>query len=477
MTERPSLVVNPYQVDRPVRGSTFYGRQDLLKQVQKTLKISNHVVIQGSRRSGKTSFLQHFSVLLQQARSYPPLVPVILDLQQHLTDSLPQFQTHLAAAIAHACEISLPARSPHSAYFQTQWLPQICKHREILILIDDCDALDYDVFPQIPQEIIPWVAQLMSLSPKLKWLFTCKTALSEWDQVFQSSNIFHLKCFSAQEVEILVTLPVKSIFSFESKALEQIYDLTRGHPYLTQALCSELFRFMVGQAREHVAVSDVKAVVQPTLQLYSGPISSLLQDSPLATPIVTAIAFCKLQQQPATPRAINSFLSHHHVQCSSTECLDTLKGLVKQNLLQAHQDQFQLIPLIQLWLIEAKHLTQEIPLTLEPEVPAVKSSPQPHLQITVDGDLTYQSTLTQTRLEIGRSHLCPIWINHSGVSRKHAVLVKTPSGYQILDGDGAGQSSRNGTYVNGHSIKQHSLQSGDVIYFGSATVKGIYRES
>lgn len=69
---------------------------------------------------------------------------------------------------------------------------------------------------------------------------------------------------------------------------------------------------------------------------------------------------------------------------------------------------------------------------------------------------------------VGRTVEADIHIPHSQVSRHQAVIRRTAEGrYLLIDGDGQGLGSRNGTYVNWERVQHHYLEVGDVICFGS----------
>jgi len=65
------------------------------------------------------------------------------------------------------------------------------------------------------------------------------------------------------------------------------------------------------------------------------------------------------------------------------------------------------------------------------------------------------------RTTIGRSPECEIFLDDVTVSRKHAVLVRTPEGYRIED-----QGSLNGTFVNRRRIESGELSDGDEVQVG-----------
>lgn len=77
------------------------------------------------------------------------------------------------------------------------------------------------------------------------------------------------------------------------------------------------------------------------------------------------------------------------------------------------------------------------------------------------------STTTEHRLAalnyLGRSEDNQIQIARPGVSRRHALIVATPSGFTIKD-----LQSQNGTFVNGERITERPLVDGDCILIGNA---------
>jgi DNA-binding winged helix-turn-helix (wHTH) protein len=67
---------------------------------------------------------------------------------------------------------------------------------------------------------------------------------------------------------------------------------------------------------------------------------------------------------------------------------------------------------------------------------------------------------------IGRDPGCGVWLDESGVSRRHARLV--------LDGDQArleDLGSKNGTWVNGRSITREAISGGDRVQIGPLTLE------
>jgi predicted component of type VI protein secretion system len=70
-----------------------------------------------------------------------------------------------------------------------------------------------------------------------------------------------------------------------------------------------------------------------------------------------------------------------------------------------------------------------------------------------------------TRLRIGRSEDCEVWIDNLGISRYHAEILNKEDHLLLRD-----LGSNNGTRLNDVAITSHSLAAGDVIRIGKFTI-------
>ncbi len=76
-------------------------------------------------------------------------------------------------------------------------------------------------------------------------------------------------------------------------------------------------------------------------------------------------------------------------------------------------------------------------------------------------NVTREYTLTQDRLTIGRANENDIVVPISTVSRLHAILTRTPTGYTITD-----QNSTNGLLYKGAKVREIPLTDGDLVRIG-----------
>lgn len=88
------------------------------------------------------------------------------------------------------------------------------------------------------------------------------------------------------------------------------------------------------------------------------------------------------------------------------------------------------------------------------------------LIVTRDGAVIGHHFVDADTFTIGRQPGCNLYIDDSGVSKLHAVIVSVANDQIIED-----QGSTNGTLVNGEAITKHILQNNDVIRIGKYSIK------
>jgi len=107
------------------------------------------------------------------------------------------------------------------------------------------------------------------------------------------------------------------------------------------------------------------------------------------------------------------------------------------------------------------------------DAPTIKRE-EPEFTLCIhDGRRPCSYILKGAAFAIGRDPSNAIRIVNRFVSRRHAYLVRVPTGssrsgftYCLIDGNRKGAASTNGVVVNGRRIATHYLASGDVIRFG-----------
>ncbi len=85
----------------------------------------------------------------------------------------------------------------------------------------------------------------------------------------------------------------------------------------------------------------------------------------------------------------------------------------------------------------------------------------PRLIVTKGADEGKQFELSADTLSIGRDASNPLRLHDTEVSRRHAELRRTADGYRLTD-----VGSANGSFVNGQSVKDVLLKTGDQVQIG-----------
>lgn len=100
-----------------------------------------------------------------------------------------------------------------------------------------------------------------------------------------------------------------------------------------------------------------------------------------------------------------------------------------------------------------KKVDEEIPASL-----TVLRGPQVGVSISLAG--------VEGPLSVGRSPRCEVFLNDMTVSRRHAIIERTPGGYKITD-----QSSFNGIWINNQNVASTILKNGDIIQIGAFVLR------
>jgi hypothetical protein len=381
-------LINPYTVGPPVMGENFYGRDILLQQVERSLRRTNVVLLQGQRRIGKTSVLRQLAHSLSQEEletsNLVIQIPVFFDIQRYVQDTLPQFQFHLAGAIIRSLEhlknksLSIPVLEElekDPTLFQDKWLPQIqeqLENKELVILVDEFDNFDEQIAPHTMQYLVPFLGQLVSGENWLKWVFTLgrlrgKVSL-EYDPIMRSGEEFRLTFLSYDEAYKLIVEPAKNKLFYLPETIKYIYQLTNGQPHLIQAICSQIFEYLLDEDQKTVIVKSVDAVIYQTLESYGSAISSIVSVPPIEEKVLIAIAQLSNSETSIIRSQVRDTLIQKGVRLSIDDLQNAIESLLKWELLRGSSETLQItIKLVEYWLRQNKliELSQQENLNIQ----------------------------------------------------------------------------------------------------------------
>ncbi len=274
-----AIPTNPYVAGNPV-GNTdaFVGREDVQREVLSMLRHpqQNAITLYGQRRIGKTSVLQSLHTLLPKEGNY---LPVFFDLEDKAALPMAQVLSELARVMAH--ELGLPTpelgNDPESA-FKRQWIPgllaSIPVKSSIVLLFDEFDVLADPKAGSAAAAFFPYLKDLLALDRvRLQFVFVLGRSPNDLSSialsVFKGIGSQRISLLSRENAEKLIRLSErdKSLL-WGKEAIQAIWQLTHGHPFLTQALCSKIWDRAQDSSGTHfeVTAQDVQDAVEMTLE-------------------------------------------------------------------------------------------------------------------------------------------------------------------------------------------------------------------
>jgi hypothetical protein len=255
-------IEDPYIIGIPLtaRQEIFVGRAAISQRIEHLLHDRRHppLLIYGQRRMGKTSLLNNLGRLLPQH-----IIPLFVDLQGPVA-----FATDHAGLIYNLTrgmqrsaydqrDTLLPdlprasiAADPATAF--DVWLDgvekQIIKERDgqILLMLDEFEALDEALQSGRFSEgfVLGTLRHIIQHRQRIKVLLAGSHTLDEfrrWSSYLLNAEVLHLGCLEEAEALQLIEQPIPNFrLRYDPDAVQRVYTLTSGHPFLLQLLCSEI---------------------------------------------------------------------------------------------------------------------------------------------------------------------------------------------------------------------------------------------
>ena len=294
------LGASPYIVGSPVdRHEMFFGRTDIMDRIQRQLGASTHanvILLEGNRRTGKTSILRQ----LGKANVLPGWIPVYCSLQEAEGDDrrggIATRNIFKLLARTTGWELSdagvetwlpgLPERDPGRPYklaflsalnqafagehaFETFELYlsaaiDAASPRRVLLMLDEFDKLQEGIdagitSPQVPENIRhllqhqPGVSAIITGSRRLKRLRE-----EYWSALFGLGYRVGVSALSIDDARRLVTEPVEGRLAYLPQARDRLVELCACHPFLVQSLCNRVFEQAAATGASTVTVDTVQ---------------------------------------------------------------------------------------------------------------------------------------------------------------------------------------------------------------------------
>ncbi len=313
------MAENPYQYDSPISDAArFAGRQEAFAFVQTHLASGERqaLVIMGPQQIGKSSLLRQVPAHLD-ARFYPVRLSLragsVAGEQAWLTALAETIPGALAALDIQSARLPVlpgqPAelREALTGEYMAEGLRALRRDRHLLIMVDNAERLLTAVQARdLPRDSFAFLGRLLEAHPRLHLLMAVdsqhESALLSTGAPFAPRLVYRLGPLAREEVDALLTRPLADTVAYEPAALDALYELTAGHPYLAQLMGWLLYER--SEARGHalpIGAEDVEAVIEPALGLAGDMLGQVWSHGSPQERLVLAALSALSPEEPPTP--------------------------------------------------------------------------------------------------------------------------------------------------------------------------------
>ncbi|MCC3439999.1 MAG: ATP-binding protein [Oscillatoriales cyanobacterium] len=271
-------VTNPYVIGDPVQGNLFVGREDIIRQL-KDVQGNNlqSVALYGHRRMGKTSILLNATNCLgaKVQVAYVNLLRV-----GDCSEGVGELLIFITDAIAKTVKIAPPAdRDLLNLPYLTfgRYIEQVVANIDggLIVALDEFEKIEELIKAgKINRDFIGFLRGILQMSSKVALAFAGLHTLHEmtsdyFNPLFASIIPIRVGFLSLGATRQVLANPDDDfILDYKPEALDRIYELTHGQPYLTQLVGFLLVRlyndrvFEMGRPRDPMfTVEDVETVI------------------------------------------------------------------------------------------------------------------------------------------------------------------------------------------------------------------------
>ena len=275
-------VENPYVIGDPVEGDLFIGREDTMRELEELWITNSHkqsVVLFGHRRMGKTSILRNVA---KSSGADTQVVYVNLQGLGAISEGMGEVFLAISDEISDAINLSPPdttalLRLPQRTFkFYLKQATQKLENKGLIIALDEFETIEELInAQQLPRNFMAVLRGFVQMSPKIAFAFaglhTLEEMTEDYFQPFFASVIpIRVGFLNKPTTRQLLANPNPDfLLTYEPEAMDRIYDLTFGQPYLVQLLGFLLVRryneqtFEEGKSREPIfTVADVDAIIE-----------------------------------------------------------------------------------------------------------------------------------------------------------------------------------------------------------------------
>jgi len=370
ISKRPD---NPYVTGNAVGGSpAFIGRTDILQTVDNILynSMQNAIVLFGQRRIGKTSVLKELEAKLPEKGNYQP---IYFDLMDKAHQSLELILNDLADTLCQQLNEEKPQWENTTHQFH-KWLAELLEsdklsNQSLVLLFDEFDALNDTQAEQMRDEFFRYLrADLLQIDlQRLNFIFAIGRNIDDFKAalaLFKNITSYRVSLLTDKETDKLIRLSESNQSLYWShKTIKKIRELTHGHSYLTQLLCSCIWQQLWNQNPTRIPTVGSAKIIEKNIPCVfnqgQNALEWLWDGLPPACKIVTA-AFAELGKKAVSQKKLIKHLYASGISTVIDELETAPQNLKEWDIIEgnAHKGYCFRVELFRQWVLEHKPLKE-----------------------------------------------------------------------------------------------------------------------
>jgi len=370
---------NPYITGYPV-GDTpaFVGRDDVVREVRQVLRqpYNNAIVLYGQRRIGKTSVLHELKAKLPQENAYHVVLFDLLDKSNWPLEKVLQELAKKISDVLQPEKLEL-GDEPETTFRTrlTELLNKLPSEQSLVFLFDEFDVFDD---PENENEqpagiaFFPYLRQLLDIDrQRLNFVFVIGRKIADMATIakslFKTAPAKRVSLLEYKDTVQLIRLSeTNKTLNWTNKVIDKIWQLTSGHPYLTQQFCSRVWERVWENVYDKnpsepptVTVKDIKAVEQGNILEACGNALEWLWDGLPAAEKVVASALAGAGAKAITDAQLKTILNKSGVRMMIQSLQNAPRTLQDWDLIEPADGGYRFrVELLRRWIAEYKPLSK-----------------------------------------------------------------------------------------------------------------------
>ncbi|MDD1427042.1 ABC transporter substrate-binding protein [Dolichospermum sp. ST_sed9] len=383
-----NLPINPYKVGGSIKyPKDFFGREDIFSAINDNLE-QPLILLYGQRRIGKSSVLNQ----IPKKVSEDNFVFIHCNFEDLGQASISKILHSIAVEIIEVLEDKLLLKNENDELinhyieniqtdiniFSKSFLPEIYKKlgdKKLALLFDE-----FDVVSEIETKnnsisdsinFLNYIMQLLDKDKKICIIPVVGRHISKLPKLLsflkEAPNI-EISLLDKSNTEKLITQPSEGVLQYNKEAIEKIYGLTSGHPYLTQAVCFAIYNLARDRYNNKqvtcpvdITIQDIEDIVETAIEVAESGLdgfwSNLISEQKVILAAAAEAENIAISANQAVSKEPLELLEEYGI---ITESLtEAYKQLVGYGFLENTQGKVK-IELVRRWLAQKHQLKDEI---------------------------------------------------------------------------------------------------------------------